>query len=97
MGALVEHLHFKDPIDPELFRTAERDLVPLLRGIDGFRDFHVMHTSDHDVVLFVQGDNLEALAQIADELGSAWMHDTVMPLLSKPPERHIGPVIASSG
>jgi hypothetical protein len=97
VAAFVEHLQFKDPVDPELFETAERELVPQLRTIDGFRGFHVMHTSDHDVVLVVMGDNLEALGQIADELGSAWMHDTVMPLLAHPPERHVGPLIASSG
>jgi len=39
----------------------------------------------------------DALDQIATEIGSPWMRENVVPLPAGPPERHIGPNIASSG
>ena len=36
-AAVVNHLHFKEPVGPELFSTAERDLAPQMKAIDGFK------------------------------------------------------------
>ena len=96
MAAVVNHLHFKEPIDVALFADAERDLVPQMRAITGFRGLEVVQTSEHDVILVILGDSVEVLDQIATEVGSPWMREHVLPLLDGPPQRHIGPSIASS-
>jgi hypothetical protein len=36
MAAVVNRLRFKEPVDPELFARAERDLTSQMRAIDGF-------------------------------------------------------------
>jgi hypothetical protein len=96
MAAVVNHLNFKDRVDPDLFRQAEQDLVPEMRSIEGFEALHVVQTSDHDVILIILGTTEEVLDRLATDVGSPWMVANVVPLLSRPPERHIGPVIASS-
>lgn len=64
-----------------------------MRAIKGFRGFEVVQTSEHDVIL---GDSVEVLDRIATEVGSPWMREHVVPLLDGPPQRHIGPSLASS-
>lgn len=96
MAGVVNHLRFKETIDPELFARAERDLIPQMRAIDGFQDFYVIQTSDTEVVLVILGDDVGVLNRVATEVGSPWMTANVVPLLAGPPDRHIGPTIASS-
>lgn len=95
-AAVVNHLTFDDPVDPDLFRRAEQDLVPQMRAIEGFEALHVVQTSDHDVILLILATTEEVLDRLATEVGSPWMVANVVPLLSGPPSRHIGPLIASS-
>jgi hypothetical protein len=100
MAAVVNYLHFKEPVDPSVFARSERDLVPQMRAIEGFRGFEVVQTSERDVILVILvilGESVEVLDQIATEVGSPWMKNNVVPLLDGPPQRHIGPSIASSG
>jgi hypothetical protein len=96
VAAVVNHLHFKEPIEATLFGGAESDLVPKMRAIKGFRGIEIIQTSERDVILVILGDSVEVLDQIATEVGSPWMRDHVVPLLDGPPERHIGSTIASS-
>jgi hypothetical protein len=39
---------------------------------------------------------LVVIDRIATEVGSPWMREHVVPLLDGPPQRHIGPSLASS-
>ncbi|MEY2397628.1 MAG: hypothetical protein QOJ00_802 [Actinomycetota bacterium] len=96
MAAVVNRLRFKEPVDPELFARAERDLTSQMRAIDGFQEFHVIHTSDNEVVLVIFGDDADVLDRVATEVGSPWMTANVAPRLAGPPDRQIGPTIASS-
>ena len=89
-------LTFKEPFDPALFEAAERDLVPQMRAVEGFVDLYVVQTSDTEAILVILGDTVETLDRIATEIGSPWMMANVVPLLAGPPQRHVGPVIASS-
>lgn len=93
---MVNHLHFNEPIDAALFVSAENDLVPEMRAIDGFEGFHVVQTSERDAILVILGDSAETLDRVATEVGSPWMRANVVPLLAGPPERHIGPIAAST-
>ena len=93
---MVNLLTFKEPVDRALFEAAQRELVPRMREVEGFLDLHVIQTSDTEVVLVILGDTVETLDRVATEIGSPWMMANVVPLLAGPPQRHIGPVIASS-
>jgi hypothetical protein len=96
MAAVVNVLRFKDAVDPALFAAAQDELVPMMKAIDGFHAFHVVHSAETEVVLVILGDTLETLDRVATEVGSPWMREYVVPLLSGPPERYVGPVIATS-
>ncbi len=47
-------------------------------------------------MLLILADTTETLDRLTTEVGSPWMMEHVVPLLSGPPERHIGPVVATS-
>jgi hypothetical protein len=95
-AAVVNHLLFKEPVNPELFSNAERDLTPQMKAIEGFRGFYVVQAADDHAILIIVGETPEVLNRVATEVGSPWMSANVVPLLAAPPERHIGPVVASS-
>jgi len=96
MAAVVNLLRFKDTVEPDLFPRAQRELTPQMRAIEGFQDFFAIQTSDTEVILLILGDDVDALNRLATEVGSPWMTANVVPLLAGPPDRHIGPTIASS-
>ncbi len=95
-AVVVNHLHFKEPPNPELFSSAEKTLTPQMKEIEGFRAFHVVQVGEDHAILIIVGDTPDVLNRVATEVGSPWMSEQIVPLLAKPPERHIGPVIASS-
>jgi hypothetical protein len=51
--------------------------------------------SADQVVLVIFADASEVLDRMAAELGNGWMGEHVAPLLVGPPDRRIGPIIAS--
>src|SRR5689334_9511751 len=95
-AAVVNHLHFKEPVDPALFERAEGELGAAMRAVDGFRGLEVVRTGERDVVLVILADSVETLDRLATEVGSPWRTEHVVPLLAGPPERHLGPTIAST-
>jgi len=96
VAGVVNLLTFKEPIDRALFEAAERELVPRMREVEGFVDLYVVQTSATEVILVILADTVETLDRIATEIGSPWMMTNVVPLLAGPPQRHVGPVVASS-
>lgn len=95
MHAVLNHLHFVDDVDPALFAAAQTELQTKMRDVDGFAGFHVVQTSPTEVTLVILAVDAETLDRIATEVGSPWMRAHVLPLLAGPPDRRIGPVLAS--
>jgi hypothetical protein len=95
MHAVVNILHFSDPIEPALFAAAERDLRQQMQMIQGFAGLRVVQTADTEAILLILADSAETLDRLATEVGSPWMRANVVPLLAGPPERHLGPIIAT--
>lgn len=95
MAAVINILRFKNAVDPALFAAADRDLAPAMQAIDGFEGVQIVQTSETEVVLLIFAETVEVLNRVATEVGSPWMSANVVPLLAGPPERHIGPAIAS--
>jgi hypothetical protein len=50
---------------------------------------------DHFILIIV-GEDAEALDRVATEVGSPWMMTHVVHLLVSSPERHIGPLVATT-
>jgi|SRR5579884_2321286 hypothetical protein len=95
MHAVVNHLRFAQNVPPELFRRAETELGATIAGFPGFHRFYVVQVSPNDVVLVIFAEQEQTLNDLATALGNTWMREHVAPLLERPPERLIGPVIAA--
>lgn len=95
MAYVVNVLRFKDPVPLELFERAAVELAEAMRAIEGFNGLDAIHSGDAEVVLLIAADSVATLDRIATEVGSPWMAANVGPLLAAPPERHLGPVVAS--
>lgn len=95
MHAVVNHLEFTDPVDPELWRRVENEVGGQIRSFAGFHGFKVVHTSDRHAILVIFADTGQTLDDIAAQVGNTWMGANVAPLLSRPPDRHLGEVVAS--
>ncbi|MEO8897945.1 MAG: hypothetical protein ABI473_04490 [Candidatus Dormibacter sp.] len=97
MHAVINSLRFKNSVDPALFTLAEQELAQGMRTVEGFKSFHVVQVAADHVVPVIVGDDAEVLDRLATEVGSPWMVANVVPLLAAPPDRRIGPVLASTG
>jgi len=95
MHAVINTLRFKHSVDPALFERAERELANQMRALEGFQGFRVVQVADDQVMMVIFADTAETLDRMATELGNAWMGANVSPLLDGPPERRIGPIIAT--
>jgi hypothetical protein len=79
-----------------LFARAEDEVVPQARGIEGFRGLHVIQVARDHFILIIVGEDAEALDRVATEVGSPCMMTHVVHLLASPPDRHIGPLVATT-
>jgi hypothetical protein len=95
-AAVVNHLHFREAPNPELCSSAARDPTPQMKEIEGFRAFHVVQVGEDHAILIILGETPDVLNRVATEVGSPWMRANIVPRLAAAPERHIGPVVASS-
>jgi hypothetical protein len=95
MHAVINTLRFKDSVDPALFMRPELELADQMRALEGFQGFRVVQVADDQVMLVIFATAAEVLDRMATELGNSWMSANVGPLLEGPPERRIGPIIAS--
>ena len=96
MAAVVNVLQFKEAPDAELFEQAAAELGPKMHEVDGFERLAIVRTGETEIVLLIEAATVDALDQIATDIGSPWMRENVVPLLAGPPQRHIGDVIASA-
>jgi hypothetical protein len=95
-AAVVNHLHFREPPDPALFARAQTEVVPMARSIEGFLGLHIVEAAPDHFILVIFGEDAAALDRVATEVGSPWMTANVASLLASPPERHLGPLVAST-
>jgi hypothetical protein len=95
-AAVINHLYFREPPDTDLFALAEQEMVPEARIWEGVAGLHIVQVTPDHFILIILGDDTEALDRFADEVGSPWMMEHVVPLLASPPERHLGPLVATT-
>jgi hypothetical protein len=66
-----------------------------MKSVAGFRGFRVVFASERRVIVVIYGDTRPTLDDLATLVGNTWMRTNVAPRLERPPERHLGAVIAS--
>jgi hypothetical protein len=66
-----------------------------VRAIEGFVGLQIVHSAPDEAILLITADSAETLERIATEVGGPWMRANVVPLLKVPPDRRLGPVVAS--
>lgn len=94
MHVVVNHLHLRDPMPPDLAEKAH-DAV---RGVvnAGGRAAHVAKVDDRHLVLILVFDSREDAARVARDVGGPWMRENIVPLLARDTERSVGEIIASA-
>jgi hypothetical protein len=95
-AAVINHLHFREAPNTDLFARAEQEVVPEARITEGIRGLHIVQVTPDHFILVILGDDAETLDKFATKVGSPWMMEHVVPLLASPPERHLGPLVAST-
>jgi hypothetical protein len=94
-AAVITHLHFRNAPDADLFARAEQQLVPEARISEGIGGLHIVQVTPDHFILVILGDDADLLDKFASKVGSPWMME-VEPLLTSPPERHVGPLVATT-
>ena len=95
MHAVVNRLTFTDPITTELVARLRDDAMPRVCAA-GCLEANVVQTGErelHLVLLFAAPADADRVMQ---EVGSPWMREHVVPLLSGPTDRRVGDVVAST-
>lgn len=94
MHIVVNHLHFREPFDRDLFERARAAIEGPASAIDGFRRLVVVQAGEDHAILIIEGDDAAVLDRLATEVGGPWMTEHIVPLLTGPPQRSLGEVIA---
>ncbi len=94
MHVVVNHLHLRDPMPPEIVEKAQ-DVVRSVVDAGGHAA-RVAKVDDRHLVLILEFDGPEDAARVAREVGGPWMRKNVVPLLARDTERSVGEIIASA-
>lgn len=91
---VVNHLRLKAPL-PESVMSAADDVCRQI--IDaGAHSASVARVDDGHVVLVLSFPDEQTEERVSAEIGGPWMVEHVVPLLSGPPERSSGELVAGS-
>jgi hypothetical protein len=91
---VVNHLHLRDPMPPELVEKARDAMGSVVDA--GARTAQVAKVDDRHLVLILVFDGAEDAARVARDVGGPWMRENIVPLLDRDTERSVGEIIASA-
>ena len=92
MFAVINHLHFTKPA--ATFREPlEREGVPILAGLPGFRSFSFVQTAEDRAVVVIFWADGESAANGGRVFGPTWFAANVAPYLASEQERVLGPAL----
>ena len=92
MYAVINHLHFDRPAD-EFREPLEREGVPLLAGLPGFRGFYFVKEADDRGAVILLWQDAESAANGAKAFGPTWFAKHVAPYLASDQQRTTGEVL----
>jgi len=91
---VVNHLHFSDPLIDDTMQAC-RDVTQRIVEA-GATAAQVARIDDTHLVLILEFASAADADRVAQEVGGPWMHEHILPLLARGPERSVGEVIASA-
>lgn len=95
MHAVINRLKLATPVDSAVFARAQEELPPRVAEVDGLRAFHVMRVAEDELVVLILADRAEALDELRDRVGNAWMREHIVPHLAGGTERMIAEGLVS--
>ncbi len=94
MHVVVNHLHLRDPMPPEIVEKAQDAMRSVVDA--GGRAAQVAKVDDRHLVLILVFDSAEDAARVARDVGGPWMRENIVPLLARDTDRSVGEIIASA-
>lgn len=91
---VVNHLSFAEPIPDSVIESA-RDAVREVVAAGGL-DARFVRVDETHAILVLTFPDLETEERVKTEVGGPWMREHVVPLLTGPPERSTGEVVAGT-
>jgi hypothetical protein len=93
MIAVVNHMRLSRPIDEDVYRRVQTELIPAARQIEGFHDALCVKIGDEQMVMIVLCETPEALQRVHGEVGDKWIGEIVRPYVGTV-DRKVGDVVA---
>ena len=93
MHAVVNHMKLSKPLDDDIIRRMNSELMANISGMPGVADALCVHVADDGIVVVVLCESAESLERVHQEVGSPWVGENLRPYLAST-DRKVGPVIA---
>jgi hypothetical protein len=94
MDVVVNHLHFRDPVNEATVR-AFREGVRITVDAGGLAA-RVLQVDERHLILLLDFPSADEANRVARDVGGPWMREHITPLLASGTERSVGRVIASA-
>jgi hypothetical protein len=94
--AVINHLTVSVPPAKETVRDLQQNALKAAMAVDGIIGMHLVQVADDHLVMLIFGEHPEALQRMSKEVGSPWIEHNLGPLLTRPPDRAVGEVLAST-
>jgi hypothetical protein len=95
MYAVVNHMKLSRPLDEDIIRRMNTELMADLFKLPGVAHALCVQVADDSIVISVICDSEESLERAHQEVGSPWVGRNLSPYLAST-DRKTGPVIARS-
>ncbi len=95
MYAVVNHMKLSKPLDENIIRRMNTELMTDLVKLPGVAHALCVQVADDGIVISVICDSEESLERAHQEVGSPWVGQNLSPYLAST-DRKTGPVIARS-
>lgn len=93
MYAVVNHMKLSRPLDDNIIKRMNSELMSDAATMPGFADGLCVQVADDGIVIIVICESEESLQRIHHEVGSPWVRENLTPYLAST-NRKVGPVIA---
>lgn len=94
MYAVVNHLHFDQPVE-EFRATLASEGMPLLAGLPGFKDFHFVKVGEDRAIVIILWQDAASAENGAKVFGPTWFAKNFAPHLASEQQRSSGEVLVS--
>ncbi len=95
MHAVINHLHLDMPVE-QLRPKLESGLLPLIRGLSGFRAFYYVKEADDRAAVVILWDTAADAQNGGAIIGPGWFAQNVAPHLASEQVRTVGEVIVAA-